>query len=137
MKKLKGFTLIELMIVVVIIGILAAIAMPSYNSYVTKANRSAAQSYMTTIAQKEELYILDARAYTTTIGSGGLGLTQPAETNNKYTFSVAINQASDADGTALPTPNYVITATAVGTQASDGNLTLDSRGKKRPADKWK
>lgn len=122
-------TLIELMTVVVIIGILAAIVYPSYESYVIRANRSAAQQFMMTIANREEQYVLDARAYTNVIGSGGLNLTTPAETSGRYTFAVTLT-----DG---PPPGYTITATATGAQTSDGALTLDSNGTKTPADKWK
>ena len=124
-KRVQGFTLIEVMIVVVIIGILTMVAYPSYQQHVIKTNRSVAQQFMLMISNKQEQYLLDNRSYTTTIGSGGLGLTQPSETNGKYTFSVALT----------PKP-YVITATAIGTQASDGNLTLDSEGTKSPSGKW-
>jgi type IV pilus assembly protein PilE len=127
--KQLGFTLIELMITVAVIGILTAIALPSYNQYVLRANRAAAQSFMLGIAAKQEQYLLDARSYTTTIGTGGLALTQPNETAGRYTFSVVT--------TATP-PGYTITATAsAGAQLSDGNLTLDEKGTKAPASKWK
>jgi type IV pilus assembly protein PilE len=126
--RARGFTLIELMIVVAIVGILAAVAYPSYQAYVRRSVRSAAQSFMLTIASKEEQYILDARNYTATVGTGGLALTAPAETSGRYTFSVVVN--------AGPPPTYTITATAAGTQAVDGNLGLTSDGVKTPAAKW-
>ena len=124
--KVAGFTLIELMVVIAIVGILAAVGYPSYLQYVTKSNRTAAQQFMLKIANREEQYILDARAYTDITG---LGLTAPAETTGKYTFTAVANNA------ATP-PSYVITATATGGQTSDGNLTLDSTGAKTPAAKW-
>lgn len=124
-----GFTLIELMITVVIIGILAAIAYPSYSNYVVRGNRSLAQQFMMSIANKQEQYLLDARAYTATIGTGGLNLTAPSELTGKYSFSVTLQSG--------PPPGYTITATAAGAQLSDGDLTLTSAGVKSPADKWK
>jgi len=127
-RRRRGFTLIEVMITMAIVGVLAAIAYPSYQQYVRRAARSAAQSFMLTIAAKQEQYMLDARTYTTTIGTGGLVLTAPAETIGKYTFSVTT--------AAGPPPTYAITATAAGTQAVDGNLGLTSDGVKTPAAKW-
>jgi len=127
-QRSRGFTLIELMVTVAIVGVLAAIAYPSYMQYVRKTARSAAQSFMLTIAAKEEQFILDARDYTTTIGSGGLALGAPPETSGRYTFSV-----TKAVG---PPPTFTITATAVGSQVSDGDLGLTSAGVKSPAAKW-
>jgi type IV pilus assembly protein PilE len=115
------------MIVVAIIAILAAVAWPSYQNYVIRGNRAAAQSFMMTIATRQEQYLLTNRSYTTNFGAGGLGLTQPPETNGRYTFVV----------TNPTTSSYLITATATGNQFSDGDLTLSSDGTKTPTDKWK
>jgi type IV pilus assembly protein PilE len=128
-QRARGFTLIELMVVVAIVGILAAVAYPSYMSYVRKTARSAAQSYMLTIAAKQEQYMLDARDYTTTIGTGGLALSAPPETVGRYTFAVT--------KAAGPPPTFTVAATAVGSQVSDGDLGLTSAGVKSPSAKWK
>lgn len=127
-KTQSGFTLIELMVVVAIVAILAAIGYPSYTQYLVRANRSAAQQFMLDIANREEQYLLDARVYTNTLGTGGLNLTTPPDVDRYYTITV----------TGEPS-TYTITATPkVGTsQAGDGNLTLTNTGAKSPADKWK
>jgi type IV pilus assembly protein PilE len=121
-----GFTLIELMIVVTIIGVLAMIAVPSYNTYIIRANRSAAKQFMLQVASRQEQYMLDARQYGTSVAQ--LSLTAPSEISNRYTFALA--------ACANPCTTYAITATAIGSQTSDGNLTLDNLGTKLPADKW-
>ena len=133
-RKSWGFTLIEVMTVVVIIGVLAAIAYPSYEQYVIRANRSAAQQFMLSIANRQEQYRLDARSYAKNVGAVacGLNLTAPPELVTRYTFSIDNTPADCPDATA-----YTITATAIGRQASDGALGLDSQGVKTPADKWK
>lgn len=124
-KRAFGFTLIELMIVVAVIGILASIAYPSYIEYVKKGRRAAAQSHMMDIAQREQQYLLDARAYAATLSA--LGVTTPTDVSTYYTIAVNV---------AAAPPTFTITATAKGAQLSDGDLTLDSTGAKTPAAKW-
>jgi type IV pilus assembly protein PilE len=126
-----GFSLIELMIVVAIIGVLAMIAIPGYDRYTTRSNRAVAKQFLLSIASRQEQYILDAREYTGTIGAGGLNLTAPTEVATRYTFAIAVT--APAPGTP---PAYTATATAIGKQLPDGNLQLDNLGTKSPADKW-
>jgi len=66
----RGFTLIELMIVVVIISILTAVAYPAYIDYVTRGYRSEGQQWLQDFAQRQEQYFLDRRGYATGLGAG-------------------------------------------------------------------
>ncbi|OGT15833.1 MAG: hypothetical protein A3J49_15565 [Gallionellales bacterium RIFCSPHIGHO2_02_FULL_57_16] len=132
MRKQNGFSLIELMIAVVIVGILAAVAFPSYQNYLIKGNRAAAQSFMVDVESREKQYLLDARTYldvANNAGFPGLGMTVPTDVSNWYNIEVTTSSAP---------PAFTITATPVaGTrQESDGVLTLDNSGVKTPADKW-
>lgn len=132
MKRIRGFSLIELMIAVVIVGILAAVAIPSYQNYVIKANRAAAQAFMMDVENRQKQYLLDARIYLDVADNSGfsaLGMSVPDDVSSFYDVTVA---------TSSPPPAFTITAAPIaGTrQASDGTLTLDSSGTKTPADKW-
>lgn len=115
------------MIAVVIVGILAAVALPSYQNYVVKGNRAAAQAFMMDVENRQKQYLLDARSYAADIAT--LSMTAPADVSNFYTLSITTSSAP---------PAFTITATPVaGTrQEADGALTLDSSGAKTPADKW-
>lgn len=118
----------ELMITVAIVGILSSIAYPSYTKYVARANRTAVQSYMFNLSNKQEQYLLDARSYAANLAA--LNVTAPKEISGKYTVTVT------SDMTTTP-PSYMITATALGTQATkDASctpLTLSNTGAKTPA----
>jgi len=136
MKGSKGFSLLELMTAVVVVGILAAIAIPSYQNSVIKAHRRSAQTFLMDVAQKEAQYFLDARAYKPVTGNGNfasaLNVSIPADVSSFYTVVVATTAVAGQP------PTFTATATPIaGTkQASDVTLTLDNTGAKTPADKW-
>jgi type IV pilus assembly protein PilE len=127
-RSAKGFTLIEVMIVVAIIGILSSIALPAYSTYVMRGKRSAAQSQMMDIANREEQFLLANRSYADKATLVSNGFVMPADVAANYTYDVTVG--TDA------LPGYVITLTATGAQARDGNLSLTSAGVKSPAAKW-
>ncbi len=127
----RGFTLIELMIVVAIVGILAMLAIPRYQRYVIKSRRSAAQTALADLATQEEQYYLDHTSYTSSISALG----RSASAADLYTLSIP-TATSDS---------YVIQATArAGTvQVQDrengvscATLTVDSTGNHTPSGCW-
>ena len=129
-----GFSLIELMITVVIVSIIAAVAYPSYTSYIVKSNRAVAKGFMLTVANREEQYVADARSYGVVTSDAEftsvLNLPIPTDVSNFYDVRVAYVGGN--------TRTYMITATPISTKmnASDGTLTLDNLGAKLPATKW-
>lgn len=133
MRSLSGFTLIELMVVVVLIGILSAIAIPSYQQYVVNARQSDAQQAMMDLASRLEQYRLDARQYPDDLGGGTnqLDYTWPASVDDNYTMSYNLD-------TSVTPEVYTIKAAPQTGTVVDGTatLTLDSAGNKKPADEW-
>lgn len=118
-KQIDGFTLIEVMIVVAIVGILASIAYPSYTKYVQKSRRTDATTTLLGAAQHLE------RCYSQ---------------NFKYTDCTGLPTAS-AEGyytiaAELEATTFTLTATATGVQASDTTcpvFTLTNTGQRTPA----
>lgn len=128
----QGFTLIELMITVVIIGILAAVALPSYQQYVIRGNRAAAQAAMMDIANRQEQLLLANRNYAAHTDAvwRNTGYSLPEEVSSKYAYTITVGAGT--------VPSYTITFSPIspGPQANDGALSLTSEGMKSPAGKW-
>lgn len=119
-NRSRGFSLIELMVVVAIIAIIAAIAYPSYERSVLKSHRSDAENLLTQDAQ-----ILE-RCYTQYFAYNSASCTPPLATDTQYHYYAATT-------TALAASTYVLTATAVGNQTKDtqcASFSIDNTGKK-------
>jgi len=116
----RGFTLIEVIVVVTMLAILAAIAIPNYSEYIRRGHRSAAQAYLLDLASRQVQFYLDRRVFADNVAA--LNVAAPAEIANRY--NVAITLA------AGPPAGFMITATPTGTQAGDrcGDLTIDQTG---------
>lgn len=123
----RGFTLIELMVVVAVVAILSTIAYPSYSEYLQRSRRAEVQSLLQDIALKQQQRLLDVRAYASTLAA--LNLNVPASVAPHYTVDITLS--------ASVAPGFTLTATPKGGQKADncGTLTLDQSGLKTPASK--
>lgn len=124
----RGFTLIELMITVAIVGILAAVAYPAYTEHVRKSARRSAQAQMLEIANRQQQFLISTRAYVPYATLTASGYALPAELVGKYTPTITVGTGA--------VPSYTITFQAIGSQAPDGDLGYSSDGVKTPPDKW-
>jgi len=131
LRRVKGFTLIELMIVVAIIAILAAIAYPSYQNYVKRTKRLEAQAYLVELGHKLESYKLVNKSFAgmgiADIGSASFPL------NGSPTYTIELTDRNNISFITGASPNeqtWLLKAVPTGSQADDGDLTLNNTEEK-------
>lgn len=132
----SGFTLVELLVVITIIGVLAAIAIPSYNEYMRKGYRAEAKGVISDIAQKQERYFTANGAYLPSSNAAYVAPTWPnfagGSTFAGRRYDISVTQATTADYTITATPRAphtdpdcnVLTLTSAGVKGASGTLGL-------------
>jgi type IV pilus assembly protein PilE len=126
-RSAGGFTLVELMVTVAIVAILLSIAVPSYSLYMKKSRRGEAESALMDIAQRQQTYLLDQRAYAPDRATLNTSISVDVTTFYTVTF---------ATGTAPPTFTITATPKAGTAQVGDPTLTIDNTGAKTPTNVW-
>jgi len=131
--RTAGFTLIELMIVVVIVAILLIVAVPTYISQMRESRRTEARNYLVELASREERYYATQNAYTSTasnLGYAGFGSGNPVGSGYYY-----ISTPSVPDPNNTSQPSYSLTALPVTGKGQDkdtycASFTVESNGKR-------
>ena len=121
--RVGGFSLLELLIALTVMSVLSLIAYPGYVTYKVRVNRAATQAHLIELANRQQLYLLDARGYAGTLAELGAA-TIPPDVASYYFVNDPV-----VDNSATP-PTFIVSAVArVGTmQARDGDLSVNSTG---------
>ena len=143
-SRARGVTLIELMVVVAIIAVLASIALPSYRSYVLRANRAEARAALLALATAEEKFYLQCNTYTTALDGASATACSPANlkfdtSSERGYYTIAVSSADANTWTATATaasgqPQYAdskcrtfqVTSLGVKTAKNAANAANDS-----------
>lgn len=124
MKKQLGFTLIEVMIVVVIVGILFAVGVPSYRAFVVKSKRSEAVAALTSIAGEQLQFFSENNRYAADLTQ--LGYPDATLSSESGVYTISTLSATVSDFTLTATAN----ADQAGSDSECGNFTLNHMGVK-------
>lgn len=139
MNKQQAFTLVELMVTVAIVGILASIALPSYQEHVKKSRRADAEGALMGLANAMERHFTESNSYCDAGGTDGANSCGAAGTNDTGSPSIYHSQSPTSGSaaysltiSAVTANTYALSATPTGAQANDkcGTLTLTNTGVK-------
>ena len=129
LRSNRGFTLVEVLIAVAIVGILASIAYPSYTDYVARSNRAEATAELLRYANMQEQYFVDSRSYANTMKLLGSS-TDDVDTESKN-YKITVRTTNNG---------YRLTATAQSSQATNDAsckvMTITEAGVKSPTSCW-
>ena len=122
--RFRGFTLIELIIVIAIVALLVAVALPSYRDHVRKSRRAEAQAYLMAVAGRQQQFLVDSRGYAATLAT--INIPMPASVVASYDVTMA--------AAAGPPPTFILSAAPkAGTDQvyeKCQTLTIDQTGAK-------
>jgi len=159
-RRKGGFSLVELMIVVAIVGVLVTIAMPQINAYKIRSYKAAAKSVLMDIASRQEQFIVQNRAYFYNCAAGStaalcpaasctaatssttmfssLGITLPQEALDAYDFAICApaTSATNAALSGMPTFQAMAIPRAGTIQATEATLWVNQFGLRLPASQW-
>lgn len=142
-KKLRGFSLIELMVAVVIVGVLLAVAQPGYTQFVIRSNKAAAKAVLLDVSSRQEQYMMTSGAYASTVTA--LNVTVPTDVSNYFDVTLTAGTNTASTVTALQgMPIFTISASGkTGTiQANNPAagattaLSINQFGLKLPTSEW-
>lgn len=121
-----GFTLIELMVVLVIVGILSAVAVPTYRQYVIRAQRTEAKTALLRLAANQERHYLQNNTYTDDLAL--LGFATGVSENAVYTLSVPIADTTTFQAIAVPTPGGGLNDVDMSQDDACARFTINAAG---------
>jgi len=140
--QVSGFTLVELLMTMLVLGILLSIAIPGYKDYLIRANKSAVKATMLEIASRQEQYMMISGAYGTL---AQLSYTVPAEVNAAFVVQVTPGTNTGSTITALQgLPTFTVTASGRAGTIQEGHpaagaatqLSINQFGLKLPINEW-
>ncbi len=138
----SGFTLVELLMTILVLGILLSIAIPGYKDYLIRANKSAAKAVMLEIASREEQYLMNTGAFGTL---AQLNYTVPTEVSTVFDITLTTGTNTGSTITALQgLPTFTITASGKAGTIQAGHpaagastaLSINQFGLKLPLNEW-